>query len=218
MKIGVIGSGDVGRALATGFLRRGDEVMLSARDASKQEIREWAAKAASPHARTGTFADAAAFGEMIVLATSWSGTEAALRLAGADRLAGKVLIDVTNPLDTSGGTPKLALGHNDSGGESVQRWVPQTRVVKAFNIINAALMVHPKFEGGPPDMFIAGNDDDAKKAVTKVCTDFGWPVHDIGGIEGSGMLESLAMLWVTIGIRGAGWMHGFKLLQKGTGG
>ncbi|MGH7590158.1 MAG: NADPH-dependent F420 reductase [Gemmatimonadales bacterium] len=218
MKIGVIGSGSVGCALATGFLRRGDDVMLAARDASKQEIRDWATKAASPHARTGTFAEAAAFGEMIVLATSWPGTEPALRLAGPDRLAGKVLIDVTNPLDASGGAPRLALANNDSGGESVQRWAPKARVVKAFNIINAALMVHPKFEGGPPDMFIAGNDQDAKQIVTKACTDFGWPVHDIGGIEGSRMLESLAMLWITIGIRGAGWMHGFKLLQKGTGG
>lgn len=218
MKIGVIGSGEVGRALATGFLSRGDDVMLSARDAKKKEIVEWASKAGSAKARTGTFADAATFGEVIVLATSWSGTEGALKLAGIERLAGKVVVDVTNPLDTSGGPPRLALGHSDSGGEQIQRRLPKSKVVKAFNIINAALMVRPKFAGGPPDMFIAGNDAGAKAVVTQICTDFGWPTHDLGGIEGSRMLESLAMLWVTLGIRGLGWVHGFKLLRDGSGG
>ena len=218
MKIGVIGSGGVGRALATGFLSRGDEVMLAARDPKKPALVEWAAKAKSPKARTGTFAEAAAFGEIIVLATSWSGTEPALRLAGPDQMAGKIVIDVTNPLDTSGGGPRLAVGHADSGGEQVQRWLPKAKVVKAFNIINAALMVRPKFAGGPPDMFIAGNEDAAKKVVTQICTDFGWPVHDIGGIEASRMLESLAMLWITLGVRGLGWVHGFKLLRDGVGG
>jgi len=214
VKVGVIGSGEVGLALATGFAARGDEVVLGSRDPAKPAVQDWARRTGAK-ARAGAFADAASFGEVVVLATLWSGTENALRLAGQSNLAGKVLIDVTNPLAFEGsGPPRLAIGHNTSGGEQVQRWAPGARVVKAFNIINSASMVRPDFPGGPPDLFICGDDAGARRVVAGIGGDFGFSVIDIGGIEGSQLLEPLAMLWITVGINSGAWSHAFKLLRK----
>ena len=165
MKIGILGSGDVAKALARGFLGRGDTVKLGTR--SPEKLADFV-KQSGKNASAGSFADVAAFGELLVLATKWDGTESAIKLAGPKNAAGKVVIDVTNPLDFAGGAPKLAVGHGDSGGERVQRWLPQAKVVKAFNIVGNADMVNPKFPGGPPDMFIAGNDEGAKRAVTDI--------------------------------------------------
>jgi predicted dinucleotide-binding enzyme len=150
-----------------------------------------------------------------VLATLWSGTESAVKLSGLANLAGKVVIDATNPLVfTANALPALALGHTDSGGEQVQRWLPSARVVKAFNIVGNAHMFKPAFPGGPPDMFICGNDADAKRVVTEILTDFGWSTIDVGGIEGARLLEPLCILWVGYGIRTGTWNHAFKLLRK----
>jgi hypothetical protein len=211
MKIGILGSGVVGQALGAGFARRGDQVVVGTRDPGKLD--EWAA-GTDGRGRAGTFAEAAEHGELLVLATLWDGTENALRLAGAANTAGKVVIDVTNPLDFSGGMPRLAIGHGDSGGEQVQRWLPDARVVKAFNIITAGEMVNPDFPCGPPTMFVAGQDEGAKGTVAGICRDFGWEVEDIGGIDASRLLEPLAMLWITHGIRSGAWSHAFKLLRK----
>jgi len=212
MKIAILGTGDVGKSLAAGFLERGDSVMMGSRDAEKP--RAWASGAGS-RASGGTFAEAAQWGDAAVLATIWSGTENALRLAGAGALAGKVVIDATNPLVfATGKPPALAIGHDDSGGEQVQRWLPSSRVVKAFNIVGHAHMVRPDFPGGPPDMFYCGNDDAAKKIVEGILRDFGWSPIDIGGIEGARLLEPLCILWVLHGLRGGGWNHAFKLLKK----
>ena len=214
MKIGVLGTGEVGQALGHGFIRLGDEVKMGSREAGGEKARGWVAKMGKG-ASEGTFADAAAFGELVVLATLWTGTENALRLAGAENLAGKVVIDATNPLVFSPGKPPaLALGHTDSGGEQVQRWLPKSRVVKCFNIVGNAQFVHPDFPNGPPDMFLCGNDPDAKEAVGKICKDFGWPVIDIGGIEGARLLEPICILWVLYGIQTNTWNHAFKLLRK----
>ncbi len=214
MKIGIFGSGDVGRALGAGFAARGHDVMMGTRTPDGDKVQAWVAQQGA-HASAGTYAQAAAFADVAVLATSWSGTENALRLADPANLAGKVVIDVTNPLDFSGGgVPTLVLGHTDSGGEQVQRWLPQARVVKAFNTVNNADMVDPKYAGGPPDMFLCGDDEAAKKAVADVCAAFGWPVIDIGGIEGARLLEALAMLWIVYGFRNNSWRHAFKLLRK----
>jgi predicted dinucleotide-binding enzyme len=170
---------------------------------------------AGPGVSAGTFADAAGHGETIVLATLWSGTENAIRLADPQRFAGKVVIDATNPLRfVPGAPPELALGHADSGGEQVQRWLPDARVVKAFNIVGHAHMVDPDFPGGPPDMFICGDDAGAKLAVAAILKSFGWPSIDIGGIEGSRLLEPLCILWVKYGIGAGSWNHAFKLLRK----
>jgi 8-hydroxy-5-deazaflavin:NADPH oxidoreductase len=214
MKVGVLGTGDVGRALGTGFAALGHDVIMGAREATSAKARDWVAETPA-HARAGTFADAAAFGELIVLATLWSGTENAIRLARPDAFAGKVVMDVTNPLVfTPNAPPSLALGHTDSGGEQVQRWLPKARVVKAFNIVGHALMVNPKLPGGPPDMFICGNDEGAKRTVSDLCQKFGWPTLDIGGIEGARLLEPLCILWVLYGFKTGSWTHAYKILHR----
>jgi predicted dinucleotide-binding enzyme len=135
-------------------------------------------------------------------------------MAGPASMAGKVVIDVTNPLDHSTMPPRLAIGHTDSAGETVQRMLPDAKVVKAFNIVGNPHMFRPDFPGGRPTMFIAGNDDGAKKMVTDILTAFGWESIDIGGIEGSRLLEPLAMLWITYYFRTNTGNHAFKLLRK----
>jgi predicted dinucleotide-binding enzyme len=217
MRIGILGTGDVGRTLAGGFAALGHDVRVGTRDPAAEKAQKLAA-ALGPRARVTTFADAAAFAEVAVLATLWSGTERALGLAGAANLGGKVVVDATNPLVFTPGTlPALALGHSDSGGEQVQRWLPGARVVKAFNIVGHAHMVQPRFGDGVPDMFICGNDEAAKATVTQLLTDLGWPVIDIGGIEGARLLEPLCILWVLYGTRTGAWHHAFKLLREARG-
>ena len=214
MKVGILGSGDVGRALGDGFVSRGHEVKLGAREATNEKITKWAAKH-GPKGSAGTFRDAAAFGEIGVLATLWSGTESALRLAGVENFKGKVVLDVTNPLVFEPNQPpKLALGHTDSGGEQVQRWLPGARVVKVFNIVGNKHMVDPKFPGGPPTMFLCGNDSSARTAAADVCKAFGWETVDLGGIDGARLLEPMCILWVKVGILSGSWNHAFKLLRK----
>ena len=211
VRVGVLGSGDVGKVLAGGFLKLGHEVRIGSR--SPEKLKEWAAGAGSG-ASAGTFGEAAKFGDIIVLATHGEGTQSAVELAGADNFDGKVVIDATNPLDFSSGGPQLSIGFNDSLGERVQRWLPKARVVKAFNTVGNAHMIDPQFPSGPPTMFIAGNDADAKKIVTQVCEAWGWDVADLGGIESSRYLEPMCMAWVVYGIRTGTWNHAFKLLRK----
>jgi predicted dinucleotide-binding enzyme len=214
MRIGVIGSGAVGQALGSGLVALGHEVKLGTREPAGDKARSWLAQTGE-RTSAGTFAEAAVHSELAILATMWAGTENALTLAGARNLAGKVVLDATNPLDFSSGVPpRLALGHTDSGGEQVQRWLPDARVVKAFNIVGNAHMVKPQFPGGPPDMFICGNDPSAKKSVEEICTALGWPVSDLGGIEASRYLEPFAMVWIVHGFRTGTWNHAFKLLRK----
>jgi predicted dinucleotide-binding enzyme len=166
-------------------------------------------------ARIGTFAEAADFGEVVALATLWSGTPSAIMLAGRECLRGKALIDVTNPLVFhESGPPTLAVGHTDSGGEQVQRLLPESRVVKAFNIVGNPHFYKPDFPGGPPTMFYCGNDADAKKTVAQILVDFGWESADIGGIEGARLLEPMCILWVEYGFRNETWDHAFKMLRK----
>src|SRR5438552_13062206 len=197
MKIGILGTGQDGEPRAAGFRRHGHEVKLGHRGPKEP------------------YADAAKFGEVVLLCTSWNGAENAIKQAGPNNLAGKVVIDVTNPLKPTPAAPfALALGFDDSGGEQVQRWLPKSRVVKAFNIVGNSLMVDPKLPGGPPDRFSAGNDAAAKQTVTQICKEFGWPVVDIGSIEGSRLLEPLAMLWVVVGFRLNRWEQAWKLLHK----
>src|SRR5665213_771303 len=185
MKIGIFGTGDVGRTLANGFLATGNQVMMGSREAGNKNALAWAKEAgARSAAATGTFSDAAKFAEVVILAVSWTGAENALKLAGAENLAGKVVIDATNPLRFAPGlAPGLSLGHTDSAGEQVQRWLPEARVVKAFNSVGYSQMFKPEFPDGPPDMFICGNDDAAQKTATDILMSFGWSTIDIGGIE-----------------------------------
>jgi 8-hydroxy-5-deazaflavin:NADPH oxidoreductase len=211
VRVGVLGSGDVGRVLAAGFVGLGHEVKIGSRDA--QKLQAWA-DAAGKSASTGTFAEAAQFGDIIVLATLGTATADVIRLAGVESFDGKVVIDATNPLDFSAGMPpRLFVGHDDSLGEQVQRLVPNARVVKAFNTVGNAQMINPRLGGGPPDMFLCGNDDDAKKIVSQICEHFGWGVIDIGGIEGARLLEPMCLVWVLYGARSGTWNHAFKLLR-----
>jgi 8-hydroxy-5-deazaflavin:NADPH oxidoreductase len=164
-KIGILGSGDVGRSLGSGFVSRGHEVKIGTREPNSDKVQKWKSDNGA-RASAGSFADTAKFGEILVLATLWTGTKSALDLAGPDVFDGKVVIDAANPLDFSNGfPPRLALGHTDSGREQVQRWLPNARVVKCFNIVGNIHMVDPKLPGGPPDMWIAGDDEAAKKTV-----------------------------------------------------
>ncbi len=213
MKFGVFGTGDVGRSLANGLVSLGHEVKMGSRTANNEKASAWVA-GAGPRASSGTFADAAKFGDAAILSTLWSGSENAIRMAGPGNLKGKVVIDTTNPLHFEPGVPpSLALGHTDSGGEQVQRWLPESRVVKAFNTVGHAHMFRPQFPGGPPDMFICGNDATAKQVVTDILKNFGWHTIDIGGIEGARLLEPLCILWVLYGMRSGSWNHAFKLLR-----
>jgi predicted dinucleotide-binding enzyme len=213
MQIGILGSGSVAQSLGTGFLKLGHDVKLGSRE--PQKLQPWLDKAGK-HASAGSFEDTARFADIAVLASLWTGTENLLQLAGAPAsLAGKLVIDVTNPLIyETGKTPRLALGHTDSGGEQVQRWLRQSKVVKAFNTVGSAHMVDPKFPGGPPDMFICGDDASAKQVVAGICKNFGWGVVDVGGIEGARLLEPLCILWVEYGLRTQTWDHAFKLLRR----
>ena len=213
MRVGVLGSGQVGQALGRGFTSRGHGVMLGTRSPESDKVRAWVAEGETRSA--GTFAEAAAFGELIVLATLGLAAEEALELAGPDRLADKVVIDATNPLEYLGdGSVRLAFGFDDSLGERVQRKVPESRVVKAFNTVGNPYMVDPDLPGGPATMLICGNDAEAKATVSRICWDFGWEPADLGTIERSRALEEVAMAWVYYGQVQGTWDHAFKMLHK----
>jgi len=214
MRVGILGTGDVGRALGKGFVALGHDVKIGSREAKNEKALAWASELGAK-ASVGTFADAAAFGDLVVLATLGVANESALKMAGPEKLRGKVVIDTTNPLDFSAGMPpKLAVSGNDSGGERVQRLLPDAHVVKAFNTVGNAFMFRPSFPGGPPDMFFCGNDADAKQKVATILKDFGWGIVDVGGIESSRYLEAMCMVWVLSGIHTNSWTHAFKLLKK----
>jgi predicted dinucleotide-binding enzyme len=214
-KIGVLGTGDVGRVLGAGFAALGHEVKLGSREAGNPKAVEWASSHGA-RASAGTFADAAAFGDVVILATLWAGTRNAIELAGPESFAGKVVIDTTNPLDFSKGMPPtLAVSANDSAGEQIQRMLPKARVVKAFNIVGNPHMVNPTFPGGKPDMFICGDDEAAKKTVGELCTELGWPgAVDIGGIVCSRYLEPMAMVWISYFFKTGSGNHALALLRK----
>ena len=216
MKIGIIGSGDVGRKLSDGFIELGHHVKIGSRDPNQSKITDWINKHDKEKASSGTFAETASFGELVVLATLWEGTADAIQLSNSKNLTNKIVIDVTNPLDFSKGIPPtLAVGHTDSGGERIQRMLPDSKVVKAFNIVGNPHMVHPDFPSGKPTMFICGNDEASKKIVTDdIVSKFGWETIDIGGIEGSRVLEPLALLWILQYFKTGNGNHAFKLLLK----
>ncbi len=212
-KVGVLGSGEVGRRLAAGFRSRGHDVMIGSRDPDKPELRGWLSGEGTG-IQGGTFAEAAAYGELVVLAVLGDAAEQAISDAGAGNFSGKVVIDAMNPLDFSAGfPPKLSIAGEDSLGERVQRALPDAKVVKAFNTIGNPYFVDPVFSEGKPTMLIAGNDPDAKRTVGDVLADFGWPAPvDIGGIEGSRELEAICIAWVKIGGARGSFDHGFSLL------
>jgi len=213
MKIGILGSGVVAQTLGAGFLQHGYEVMAGTRDQTK--LAEWAT--IHPKAFLGSFGDAAGFGEVVVLAVKGSASANALRSAGAARLAGKVVIDTSNPIadaPPSNGVLRFFTNHDVSLMEQLQREFPGARFVKAFNSVGSSQMVNPEFGGTRPTMFICGNDDSAKKTVAKILEKFGWETADMGTAEGARAIEPLCMLWCIPGFTRNEWTHAFKLLRQ----
>lgn len=197
MKVGILGSGDVAKALAHGFLTTGHEVQLGTRDPRGGTLGEWA-RTAGGHASVGSFAEAARFGEMVVLATRGTETVGIARSVGPEAFRGKVVIDVTNPLVFSpNAPPSLSVGFSDSLGEQVQRALPGAHVVKAFNTVGNSNFFRPAFAAGVPTMFIGGDDAAAKDRVREVLGNFGWSrVIDLGGIDAARLLEAMCLVWV----------------------
>lgn len=198
MDIGVIGSGMVGQALAGACAAQGHDVVVGTRDPDK--LSEWLAGVEGT-ARVGSFADAAAHGELVIVATRGDVTLAALDLAGADNLTGKVVLDISNPLDFSQGMPpSLFIVNTDSLGEQVQRAHPEARVVKSLNTINASLMVHPRaLDDGDHTMFVCGDDADAKATVIDLLHEFGWrDIIDLGDITNARGTEQLLPIWIRL--------------------
>ena len=208
-KVGVLGSGVVGQVLAAGFQKHGYDVMIGSREGNK--LAEWSAKTGVPE---GTMAQAAAHGDIVVLAVGGGVASDAIALV-RDSLAGKVVIDATNPI---GGAPedgviRFFTGPNESLMERLQAQAPEARFVKAFSCVGNAWMVNPNFPGGPPTMFICGNDGEAKATVTGILSAFGWDTADMGGVKSARAIEPLCQLWCLPGVLRNQWTHAFKLLK-----
>ena len=213
MKVGILGSGDVAKALAAGFIKHGHQVVLGTRDTAK--LKDWVAQ--HQGAQAGSFADAAGFGEVVVLAVKGAVALDALKVAGAANLAGKPVMDATNPIaqaPPTNGVLKFFTSLDQSLMERLQSAFPDARFVKAFNSVGNARMVNPQYKAGKPTMFICGNDDKAKATVRGICDQFGWDVADMGKVEAARAIEPLCMLWCILGFTQNEWTHAFKLLHK----
>ncbi len=212
-KIAILGSGQVGETLGNGFLKHGYAVMRGSREPAKLE--RWKSQAKGD-ASVGTFAEAAAWGEAVVLAVKGSGAENALEEAGHSNLAGKLVMDATNPIDPDrppvNGVLHYFTGPNESLMERLQKAVPDAHFVKAFSCVGNAFMIDPPF-ASKPTMFICGNDAGAKKQATEILAEIGWDTADMGAVESARAIEPLCMLWCIPGMRGGSWTHAFKLLQ-----
>ncbi|HET7223805.1 MAG TPA: NAD(P)-binding domain-containing protein [Rhodanobacteraceae bacterium] len=213
MKIGILGSGEVARTLAGGFLQHGHDVKLGTRDSGK--LAAWATQ--NPRAAVGGFDEAAAFGELLVLAVKGTAVPAVLGAAGATNLAGKPVIDTTNPIadaPPSNGVLRFFTNLDQSLMERSQHDFPDVRFVKAFNSVGSVRMVDPQFAEGRPTMFICGNNQAAKQTVGKILDQFGWETADMGGAEAARAIEPLCMLWCIPGFLRNEWTHAFKLLRS----
>ncbi|MCK6459297.1 MAG: NAD(P)-binding domain-containing protein [Planctomycetes bacterium] len=200
-KIGVIGSGSVGDALAAGFRKHGHEVVRGRRE---------------PREGFKGLAETARFGDIVVLAVKGTAAESAVQLCGVANLAGKVVIDAMNPIADSppvNGVLPFFTTHAESLMERLQKLAPKARFVKAFSCVGSAFMVNPKFRGGPPTMFICGNDAAAKETVKGILGQFGWDAEDVGGVEAARAIEPLCILWCLPGFLRNDWTHAFKMLR-----
>jgi len=211
MKVGVLGSGDVAKILAGGFLKHGHQVRVGTRSPAK--LAEWAASNRS--VTVGTFAEAAQFGELVVLAVKGTAAHEALELAGRSNLADKTVIDATNPIADAppvNGVLKFFTNLDESLMERLQKAFPEAHLVKAFNSVGSSCMVNPQFPGGKPTMFICGNREPAKAAVRGILDQFGWETADMGKAEAARAIEPLCILWCIPGFLRNDWVHAFKLL------
>jgi predicted dinucleotide-binding enzyme len=200
MRIAVLGTGIVGQTVATKLVQVGHEVRMGSRDAANETAAAWAA--AGDRSSHGAFADAAAFGELVFNCTAGAASLEALEQAGEGALRGKVLVDVANALDVSHAPPpSLTVANTDSLGEQIQRRFPETRVVKALNTVNCEVMVAPGIVPGEHDLFVCGDDAEAKAEVVSVLESFGWPpqrIVDLGGIGAARGMEAYVLLWLAL--------------------
>lgn len=213
MKIGILGSGDVAKALAAGFIRHGHQVKLGTR--APEKLAEWTKNHSG--AEAVSFSEAAKFGDLIVLAVKGTAASEALSAAGGANLAGKTVMDATNPIadaPPSNGVLKFFTTHDESLMERLQREFTAAHFVKAFNSVGNACMVNPQFDGGKPTMFICGNDEGARKTVSRILDRFGWETADMGTAEAARAIEPLCMLWCIPGFLRNDWVHAFKLLTR----
>jgi hypothetical protein len=210
--IGVLGSGPVARVLAAGFRSKGYDVRIGSRDPRK--LAEFSAKTGVP---ATTFSDAAASGEIVVLAVKGAAAQDVLRSIGAPALDDKIVIDTTNPIADAPpiqGVLRFFTGPNESLMERLQSGFPKTRFVKAWNSVGNAHMVDPAFPGGKPTMFLCGNDEAARNEVARILEEFGWEAEDVGRVESARALEPLCQLWCAPGFLQNRWDHAFKLLKR----
>lgn len=215
LKIGILGSGMVGQVLGDAFLKEGHPVMLGTRNTSKEQVVKW--KNEHSGAQTGSFAETAAFGELLVLAVEGDVAEEVLRQSGLENLGGKTVIDATNPIAKEApenGVLKFFTNLNESLMERLQRLAPNAHLVKAFNSVGNVRMYKPEFGGIKPSMFICGNNADAKQTVNGVLEAFGWEIEDMGKMEAARAIEPLCMLWCIPGFLSNQWTHAFKLLKS----
>jgi hypothetical protein len=213
MKIGIIGSGDVAQSLGKGLVASGNHVMLGSRHPSKKELAHWH-KLNKEKALTGSTTEAANYGQLVILAIAWHAAEDVLQQIRPE-LAGKVIVDVTNPLVFNDDeAPTLSFGYNMSGGEVVQQSLPDSHVVKTLNTISHNHMVNPSYKSGQPTMFLCGNNNSAKKEVADLLKELKWSdIVDIGDISKSRLLEPLALLWLEFGVARKTWDHAFAVLS-----
>jgi len=201
MRIGLLGTGMVGQTLGRKLVSLDHEVRMGSRQAGNEKAVAWV-ETAGVGASEGSFADAAEFGELVINATGGSVTMDVLAAAGVHNLAGKVLVDVSNPLDASGGMPPiLSVSNTDSVGEQIQRAYPDVKVVKTLNTVNCEVMVTPSLAGESHTMFLCGNDDGAKAEVRRLLESFGWPpsdLLDLGDISSARGMEMYVTLWVRL--------------------
>ncbi len=212
-KIGILGSGIVAKTLGAGSVKHGYQIMLGTRDPFK--LNDWAVDLGS-NAQIGTFAQAAAFGDIIVLAVHGSAAKVVLESAGAKNLEQKTIIDACNPIGDAApvnGVLNFFTDPNSSLMEALQASFPEANFVKAFNSVGSAFMVNPTFES-KPSMFICGNSTEAKREVTAILDAFGWETEDFGMVESARAIEPLCMLWCIRGFRDNAWTHAFKLLKQ----
>ncbi|MCE9600498.1 MAG: NAD(P)-binding domain-containing protein [Spirochaetia bacterium] len=212
-KVAVLGSGSVAQVLAAGFVKHGYEVKMGTRDTSK--LKEFLSK--EPRITAGSFAEAAAFGQIVVLAVKGNAAKQVLSQAGISNLSGKVVIDPTNPIEEvppENGVLKFFTTINRSLMEDLQAIATDAYFVKAFSMIGGHFMVNPDFGGQKPTMFICGNNPDAKSKVRTILDQFGFETEDMGEAQSARAIEPLCMLWCIPGLRGGSWSHAFKLLKK----
>ena len=210
-RFGVLGSGEVGQALAKGLATAGYEVRIGTRSPGKL-----AQFSKSTGIEEETFQEVAAWAEAVILAVLGTAALKAVEIAGPTNLDGKLVIDTTNPISDEppqDGVLRYFTGPNESLMERLQAAHPRVAFVKAFNSVGSALMVHPILSGGPPTMFYCGNDAAAKAVVARLLEQFGWEGADMGGAIAARALEPLAQLWCIPGLRQGDWMHAFRLLR-----